>query len=349
MAGLSAQADPTPDAAEQARRRNTRLAILWAVGAGLGVVSMNACMRVALQQVDPFVAQFFRYLFGLLLALPFMLRLGWGWLRPNNLSGQLWRGLVQTIAITMYNWALRYLPLADAVAIMFTVPIFVLIGAWMFLGERVNAARWGASALGLAGVLIVLAPKLTGSGPIGWSLLMFAGVPFWAATFLITKALTRHDSTSTIVAWQNLSITAMTLPMALVFWQSPGPADLLLMAGAGLFGTIGHFCLTRAFALADVSAVQPVRFLDLLWSAVFGIVLFGEPPLAATLVGGTVIVTATVWLARSESKTRGVAAAAAASSEADPAAVDALTPPAPARSAEARASAPRSRTPPPRS
>jgi drug/metabolite transporter (DMT)-like permease len=275
-------------------------AILLAALAGLSLVSMNACMRVALQSTDPFVAQFFRYLFGLMLALPFMLRAGFGWLRPNNLGGQLWRGLTQTVAITLFNLALRHLPLADAVAIMFVVPIAILVGAWMFLGERVNATRWMASLLGLLGVLIVLSPKLTGAGPLSSSLVMLASVPFWAATFLITKALTRSDPPSTIVAWQNLSITALMLPMALFAWQTPGLTELALTAGAGLFGTLGHWLLTRAFSLADVSALQPIRFLDLLWSALFGIALFGEPPVLATLVGGVVIVTATVWLARSE-------------------------------------------------
>ncbi|MEZ5651485.1 MAG: DMT family transporter [Burkholderiaceae bacterium] len=271
---------------------------------GFALVSMNACMRVGLQTVDPFVAQFFRYGFGLLIALPLLVRGGFGWLRPNNLKGQLWRGLAQTLAITLFNIALRHIALADAVAIMFTVPFAVLIGAWLFLGEKVNASRWLASALGLAGVLIVLSPKLSGSGSVAWSLVLLSSVPLWAATFLITKSLTRDDPPRTIVAWQNLSISAMTLPAALLLWQTPGPTELLLLAGAGLFGTLGHWALTRAFALAEISALQPVRFLDLLWSALYGIVLFGDPPVLATLIGGIVIVSATVWLARSEAAAR---------------------------------------------
>ncbi|MEZ5658876.1 MAG: DMT family transporter [Burkholderiaceae bacterium] len=196
------------------------------------------------------------------------------------------------------------MPLADTVAIMFTVPIGVLVGAWLFLGEKVNKTRWLASALGLAGVLIVLSPKLSGGGSLFWSLVLLSAVSFWSATFLITKSLTRHDSPRTIVAWQNLSITLMTLPWALFLWQAPATVDLLLMAGAGLFGTLGHWALTRAFAIAEISALQPVRFLDLLWSALYGIVLFGDPPVLATLIGGVVIVTSTIWLARSEAAAR---------------------------------------------
>ncbi|MEZ5738481.1 MAG: DMT family transporter [Burkholderiaceae bacterium] len=167
--------------------RQTLKAIAWAVIAGVCLVAMNASMRVALQTLDPLVGQFFRYGFGLLLALPFMLSGRVSWLRPNNLAGHLQRGLAQTIAITLFNLALKHLPLADAVAIMFTVPIFVLLGAALFLRERVAANRWLAAGVGLAGVLIVLWPKLAGTGSLTWSLVMLGSVPFWAATFLITK------------------------------------------------------------------------------------------------------------------------------------------------------------------
>lgn len=281
-------------------------AIAWAVAASLGLVAMNASMRVAVQTLDPFVGQFLRYGFGLALALPFMLSRGVAWLRPNNLRGQLWRGFAQTIALTIFYVALRHVPLVDAVAILFTAPIFVLFGAALFLGEKVDASRWIAAIVGLAGVAIVLSPKLSGAGPIGWSLLMLASVPFWATTFLITKTLTRSDTTDTIVAWQNLTITAMTLPIALAFWQTPTTTELMLTALGGLCGTVGHWCLTRAFSLADVSAIQPVRFLDLVWSALFGIVLFGDPPTWATLIGGSVIVATTIWIARSEARARRV-------------------------------------------
>lgn len=299
VATVPVVAPPPPDAVAQARR--TRQAIGWAIVASVFLVGMNASMRVAVQTLDPFVGQFFRYAFGLALALPFMLR-GFAWLRPNNLPGQLWRGLAQTVAITIFYVALKHVPLADAIAILFTSPIFVLFGAAIFLGEKVTASRWIAAVIGLAGVLLVLSPNFSSEGSLFWSLAMLASVPFWAATFLITKTLTRTDSTDTIVTWQNLTITAMTLPMALWFWHTPTPAELGLTALAGFCGTTGHWCLTRAFSLTDVSAIQPIRFLDLVWSALLGFVLFGNVPAAATLVGGAVIVAMTIWLARQETR-----------------------------------------------
>lgn len=300
---IGAPARPPEGGAPDTDRGRALRAIAWAVGASLGLVAMNAIMRVAVQSLDPFVAQFLRYTFGLALALPFMLGRT-GWLRPRALRGMIWRGITQTIAVTIYNIALVHVPLTDAVAIVFTAPIVVLVGAAIFLRERVTAARWGAATLGLAGVLILLSPSLSGQGELGWNLLMLSSVPFWAAVALITKALTRHDSSETIVAWQNLTITAFMLPMALLFWRTPTGTEFALTLAAGVCGTLGHWCLTRAFALADVSAVQPTRFLDLLWAALLAIVLFGNVPPATTLVGGAIIIASTVWLARAETRAR---------------------------------------------
>ncbi|MCP5265310.1 MAG: DMT family transporter [Burkholderiaceae bacterium] len=291
------QPAPTPTERSQQVAR----AIGWAVAASIGLVGMNASMRLAVQTLDPFVGQFFRYLFGLVLALPLMLR-GLAWLKPRNLPGQLWRGFAQGIAITLFYVSLKYVPLADAIAILFTSPIVVLIGSALFLGEKVRPARWVAAFVGLGGVVVLLSPNISGQGSLFWSLVMLSSVPFWAATFLITKWLTRSDSTDTIVAWQNLTITLFTIPMAIMFWHTPSLRELLLTMLAGFCGTAGHWCLTRAMSLADLSVVQPLRFLDLVWSSLLGIVLFGNIPTAATLIGGTVIVLATIWLARSETR-----------------------------------------------
>ena len=124
----------------------------------------------------------------------------------------------------------------------------------------------------------------------------------FAAAFLITKAMTRRDSSDTIVTWQNLIVTALTLPAALWFWQMPDARQWQILALCGVLGTAAHWCFTRAFVLADISAVQPMRYLDLIWSSVLGLMLFGNLPTATALAGGLVIIAATAWLARAESR-----------------------------------------------
>ena len=273
----------------------------WMAAGGLMLCAMNALMRVMTLELNPQYAQFLRYLFAIALMVPLLLRDGWAAYRPRNLPGQFWRGLVHTASLTVFFLALPHLPLADVTAIMFTTPIFVLIGAALVLHEKVSPARWAAALVGFSGVVIVLWPHLAGSGAGLWSLVMFGASPLFAGSFLLNKAMTRHDSPGVIVFWQNLFVTLMTLPMALAVWQTPDGKQMAVLLACGLLGTLAHYCMTRAFTLGDISAMQPVRFLDLIWASAFGFLLFGASPSTTALLGGAVIVVSTIWIARRES------------------------------------------------
>lgn len=274
-------------------------AMVWAIAAGLIFSLLNTQMRVLTFQFDPFQTQFLRYLMGLAVMLPLVLRSGPGAFRPNGLSGQLWRGVVHTGGLLFWFAALPHLPIADTTAIGFTTPIFIMIGAALVLREPVVAARWVAAAVGFAGVMIVVYPKLSASGGV-WSLAMLISSPLFAASFLITKALTRRDSSEVIVVWQSITVSLFTLPFALIHWQWPTAAQWAIFLVCGLLGSTGHWCLTNAYRLADISATQGVRFLDLVWASVLGYLVFADRPSASTIAGGCVIFGATVWIARRE-------------------------------------------------
>ncbi|MEK9719799.1 MAG: DMT family transporter, partial [Quisquiliibacterium sp.] len=220
---------------------------------------MNALMRVLTLEMSPLFAQFLRYLFAMLVMTPLLLRHGLGAYRPNNLRGQFWRGLFHATALTLFFLALPHIPLADMTAIMFTTPIFVLIGAALLLKEQVSSARWIAALIGFGGVLIVMWPHLSGKGSGFWSLVMLGASPLFAGSFLINKALTRQDSPSVIVMWQNLTVTLYMLPLAIPFWQELTLGQWGLFIVCGLLGTIAHYLMTRALTLGDISAMQPVR------------------------------------------------------------------------------------------
>jgi drug/metabolite transporter (DMT)-like permease len=273
----------------------------WMAAGGLALSTMNAIMRVMTQALDPLQAQFLRYLFGLLVMLPMLLRHGLAAYRPNRLPGQLWRGVVHAGALTLFFLALPHIPLADVTALMFTTPIFVLFGAALVLREQVTPARWLAALVGFAGAIIVVWPHLSGRGAGLWSLVMLAASPLFAASFLINKALTRHDSAGVIVMWQNITVTVFALPLAIPGWQPPTPGQWATFVLCGLLGSVAHYCMTRAFTLGDISAMQPMRFLDLIWASLLGLAIFGDWPSATALLGGAVIVASTIWIARRES------------------------------------------------
>jgi drug/metabolite transporter (DMT)-like permease len=270
--------------------------MVWMVCGGLLFSMLNTIARQLTLHLDVYQSQFLRYLFGLLVILPWVFRDGWRTYMPVNMAGQFWRGGVHTVGLILW-----FTPLADMTAIGFTGPIFIMIGAAWFLGEPMRKDRWIAAIVGFAGVLVVVLPKMSGDG--GWfNLVMLASSPVFAASFLITKALTRYEKPGVIVLWQALTVSVLSLPMALPHWQMPTPLQWLGFAATGVLGTLAHYCLTRAFALADISATQSLRFLDLVWASVLGWLVFGDVPSRSTWLGAFVILWATVWIARREGK-----------------------------------------------
>jgi drug/metabolite transporter (DMT)-like permease len=273
--------------------------LLWSAAGGALFCVLNATMRGLAIALDPMQAQFLRYLFGLLVTLPVVWHGGWRAFIPNNVGTQFTRGAVHTLGLVLWFLALPHLALADTTAIGFTSPLFIMLGAWLFLREPMRWERWAATALGFAGVLIVVGPKVSAQGG-GWHLLMLASAPIFAASFLITKTLTRSESAGVIVVWQAISVTLFSLPMALWVWRAPTPAQWLGFALCGVLGSAAHYCLTRSFKVADISSTQSVKFLELVWSALLGWLLFADLPTQTTLIGGAVICGSTLWVARRE-------------------------------------------------
>ncbi|MGB4118758.1 MAG: DMT family transporter, partial [Burkholderiaceae bacterium] len=159
--------------------------------------------------------------------------------------------------------------------------------------------RWVAALLGFSGILVVVAPKLAGDD--GWfTLIMLASAPLFAASFLITKTLTRTESSSTIVLWQSLVIALLSLPLGLLHWVAPTPWQWVAFTCTGILGSLGHYCMASGFRIADISATQSLKFLDLIWASVMGFLFFGNIPTQSTVIGASVILMATIWIANRE-------------------------------------------------
>jgi drug/metabolite transporter (DMT)-like permease len=287
-----------------AHRRASRMdpvvrALIWSTLSGVGFVVLNAIMRELSVLVGSFETQFLRYVAGLVVMLPLVWRAGVASYLPKNTIGQFGRGAVHTLALVVWFIALPHISLAEMTAIGFTTPLFIMIGAALVFREPMRRARWVASGIGFAGVCIVVGPQLTGSG--GWyTLVMLSTSPIFAASFLFTKSLTRTENAGVIVLWQAISVSLFSMPLALTQWQWPSPLHWLGFVACGLLGSASHYCLTRSYVAADISASQSVKFLDLVWAAVAGWIAFGEVPSRSTLVGGFVICASTIWIAQRE-------------------------------------------------
>jgi len=281
----------------------TLRAMLWAVATGFVFTMLNAILRQLAQGLPPVQVQFVRYGLSMFVMLPWVLAAGLRAYVPNHPRGQVVRALVHTLGLMVWFTALPNIPLADATAIGYTAPVFVMLGAAWFLGEKMVRARWLAVAISAVGVAIILAPKVSGTGGV-YNLVMLASQPLLAASLLINKVLTRHDRVEVIVTWQAMLVALFTAPFALWAWQSPSAVQWGWFVVAGLLGTLGQYCNGRALRIADASASQSVKYLDLVWASLLGFAIFGDWPAQTTLAGGLVIVIATAWLARREAGRR---------------------------------------------
>ncbi len=277
--------------------------LLWSTASGGLFVVLNAFMRQLSLEVGAFQTQFMRYLMGLLVLLPFLARSGMASLWPVSPGGQFLRGAVHTLGLVVWFAAVPHITLADTTVIGFTTPIFIMLGAALFLSEPMRWSRWVAAGLGMTGVLIVVGPRITGEGGI-YLLIMLCSAPIYAVSFLLTKALTRYERATVIVLWQAITVSALSLPLALLDWQWPTWTQWALALVCGVLGSGGHYCLTRSYSVADISATQSVKFLDLVWAAMLGWALFGDRLSQWTVVGGLVICASTVWIARREARLR---------------------------------------------
>jgi drug/metabolite transporter (DMT)-like permease len=282
--------------------RNLR-GILWVAASGVVFALLNVFTLIPAQHLNPWVMAFLRYLFGAMFLLPIVLRLGiHRSLHTNRLGLHVFRGVIHTSGMMLWFIALPITTLADITALGFTGPIFVTIGAALFLGEVVRLRRWIAVLVGFAGAMIIVRP---GFGEIGiGAICVLISTPIFSASNLISKALARTDSANTIVIWQNIVIVICAAPFAIWFWQTPAWTDLLWFVAAGLCGTLGHICQQRGYQLADITLLQPIGFLSLLWNTLLGFFLFSQHPDAWTFVGAAVIFASAMYISHREAVRR---------------------------------------------
>jgi S-adenosylmethionine uptake transporter len=274
-------------------------ALLMAFGA-ICVAVQNALIRVVSADVHTFEVVFFRNLFGLLAMLPLLGGVGLGMFRAQSPGRLLLMSTWHLLGMVCYFLALVYLPIAEVTALAFSKPLFATVGAALVLHEIVRARRWSAVALGLVGVLIVLQPGTQAISP--YAALVLLGALLGAATSLMIKRLTATEAVSTIVWYQALFATVLALPLCLLQWRTPDSTGWLLLLSIGALGTLSWLTMTRAFFLADASAVVPFEFLRLPFAALVAYLWFAEVPSAWTWIGGAVIFGATAYIAEREAR-----------------------------------------------
>ncbi len=269
------------------RRQAVALMLAATVLAGLDAV----IVRSLAGGVHPLMIAFFRALFGLLAILPWIvLRVD---LRASPYRGlHVLRAALKQASLVAMFLAFTHAPLADATAISFTTPIFLTLGAWLVLRERVDVARLAGVAAGFLGILVVVRPASGSFDP--WLLAALAGAVLTALIQLVLRRMAQRDTAQRLVAWNLLAMAPLGLAGALPVWVAPTPQELGLLAVQGVLGALNMTLITRAFGLAEASLLAPLDFLRLPVVALLAYAFFAERVAPATWLGGAFIILAAI-------------------------------------------------------
>ena len=262
---------------------------------------MAVAIRLASAHVHAFEIAFFRNFFGLVFALPLLSKLGFGLLKTERLPLYFLRCLIGLGAMLTGFWALVHLPLSQAIALSYTTPLFVTIGAALFLGEVIRARRISALAVGFVGTCVILKAWTFGANWLSsgvWIALLSSVLGASAAVSI--KFLSRTESAEAIVFYMVLIMTPLSLLPALAFWSWPDALGWFYLVLTGAFGTAAHIAMTRAYKLGDVSALTPINFVQLPIISFVAWLLFHEVPDRFTVFGALIVFTATVYIAHRE-------------------------------------------------
>ena len=260
----------------------------------LGLTGMDAIIKelTASFHIGQIVA--LRYLFGALVALPFFVAS-----QPPRISGPILRaGFLRAIFIIVaagsFFYAISIMPLAEATALAFTAPLFVILFARLLLQEPVPAVAVVSIMLGFAGVVVMLQRELaimdlSSVSVIGAGFVLIAAICY-SLVMVLTRLHSLHAEPGVLVFAQTMIAGLLALPFLILTWREMDWTDTALFFIVGLLGSLCHFALAWAFSSANAARLSPLEYSVLPWAVIFGFVFFDEIPRPETLVGGVMIV-----------------------------------------------------------
>jgi drug/metabolite transporter (DMT)-like permease len=257
-------------------------------------------VRVLSENLSTFEIVFWRMALSMAMLLPWYAWKGVHLLKTQRPGMHAMRAVVNFAGMILWFYAISVVPLGKAVAIHFTLPLFLLLLAALFLGERVGIRRITATLVGFGGTLVVLRP---GAVEIGLpELIILGSAALYAGTVVFLKFMVKTETPLALTFYTNAFIFVFSVPLAIWTWTGPGVEDILPILVIGVMGTFAPFLYTTALRMADASVIAPTDFLRLPLTAGFAFALFGEVPEIWVWVGGGIIFLSTWYITAREGR-----------------------------------------------
>ncbi len=263
------------------------LGIFWMLVTGISFVAVTAVVKHGAQELPAAQSAFMRYVIGLVFLIPLFRRILAAGLTRYQVILFGWRGVAHSIGVILWFFAMTRITVAEVTAMNYMAPIYITLGATLFLGEKLALRRFLAIGLAFLGALIILRPGFRELGPGHFAMLGTAVL--FAISYLMAKQFSGKVSAAVIVGMLSVFCTIGLVPFAWFVWQTPTVAEVGWMALVALLATAGHYTMTLAFAAAPVTVTQPVTYLQLIWATLLGLWVFGEPVDGWVLLGGVII------------------------------------------------------------
>ena len=288
---------------EGARRDHVPLAIFYMNGATFVFAASSAASKWLVQSYPIGEVLFTRTLVSLMVCSIFILpQTGLSVFRTQRLRHHLLRSGSQGISQTFLLFAFTMMPLAGAIAINFSAPLFATLASALVLKEPVGAARWTALLVGFCGVLIVTHPG-TGTFQIG-ALFALGNAVLYGSVTAGVRSMTRTESAETLTLYQLALLTAFFALFMPWTWIWPSPSDSVWILFNGTSNAIGQYWWTRALHLAPASAVAPFYYLSLIWASIMGFLIWGEMPTVSLVIGSAIVAGSGLFLFWRETRVR---------------------------------------------
>lgn len=266
-----------------------RRGALYALSAAAAMAFAATCIKGASASVPNPVIVFARASIGLLLLAPWLVRGGCELLKTRRFGGHLWRAAFGVISMYGYFHSIGHLPLAEAVLLTYTMPLFAPFIGWAWLGEKPPPTALPAALVGLAGITLIVKPGGEGLTSLAALIGALSGISAAAAMIGIRRISDTEPASRIVFYFLLLSSLTTALPLPWM-WQTPDLPGWLWLLGVGAFATAGQFLLTKAYTVATASYIGPFTYTSVIFAGALGWALWGEAPDLWSLAGIALVI-----------------------------------------------------------